>query len=73
MSFKRFVQLGRVVLVNYGEEEGKLATIIDVIDNNRVLIDGPAPITGVKRQAMNLKRIQLTDIVVPAKHNASQK
>ena len=73
MSFKRFVQLGRVVLVNYGEEEGKLATIVDVIDNNRVLVDGPAPITGVKRQAINLKRCQLTDIVIPAKLNASQK
>ena len=71
MSFKRFVELGRVALINYGEQEGKLCTIVDVIDNNRVLVDGP--LTGVKRQSINLKRIQLTDIKIPAKHNASQK
>ena len=73
MSFKRHVELGRVCLINYGELEGKLCTIVDVIDNNRVLVDGPAPVTGVKRQAINLKRIQLTDIKVPAKVNISQK
>ena len=71
MSFKRYVELGRVCLINYGEEAGKLATIVDVIDNNRVLVDGPE--TGVKRQQINLKRIQLTDIKIPAKLNCSQK
>ena len=73
MSFKRFVELGRVALVTYGEEAGKLCTIVDVIDSNRVLVDGPEPLTGVKRQAINLKRIQLTNIKIPAKLNASQK
>ena len=73
MSFKRFVELGRVCLVTYGEESGKLATVVDVIDNNRVLVDGPASITGVKRQAVNLKRIQLTDLKVDAKVNSSEK
>ena len=73
MSFKRHVELGRVCLINYGEQEGKLCTIVDVIDSNRVLVDGPAPVTGVKRQAINLKRIQLTNIKVPGKLNASQK
>ena len=71
MSFKRYVELGRVCLINYGEEAGKLCTIVDVIDNNRVLVDGPD--TGVKRQPINLKRIQLTDIKIPAKLNCSQK
>jgi hypothetical protein len=71
MSFKRYVELGRVCLINYGDEAGKLATIVDVIDNNRVLVDGPE--TGVKRQQINLKRIQLTDIKIPAKLNCSQK
>jgi hypothetical protein len=27
---------GRVVLINYGPNEGKLATIVDVVDGNRV-------------------------------------
>jgi len=73
MSFKRFVEIGRVVLINYGPDQDKLCTIIDVIDNNRVLVDGPESITGVHRHAINIKRIQLTDIKVAAKHNASQK
>lgn len=36
-GFTRFVEIGRVVLVNYGPDEGKLAVILDVADNNKVL------------------------------------
>lgn len=73
MSFKRYVEIGRVCLITYGEDQNKLCTVVDVIDTNRVLVDGPEPITGVHRQAINLKRIQLTDLKVPAKLNATQK
>eukprot|EP01125_Pyxidicula_operculata_P000081 TRINITY_DN10118_c0_g1_i1.p1 TRINITY_DN10118_c0_g1~~TRINITY_DN10118_c0_g1_i1.p1 ORF type:complete len:159 (+),score=44.25 TRINITY_DN10118_c0_g1_i1:58-534(+) len=62
--FRRFVQLGRVVLINYGPDAGKLAVIVDVIDQSRALVDGPFSATGVKRQALNFKRMALTDIVV---------
>lgn len=34
--FTRFVEIGRVVLVNYGPDYGKLATVIDVVDGNKV-------------------------------------
>jgi len=34
--FTRFVEVGRVVLINYGPDNGKLATIIDVVDAKRV-------------------------------------
>lgn len=34
--FTRFVEVGRVVLINYGPDNGKLATIIDVVDQNKV-------------------------------------
>lgn len=34
--FSRFVEIGRVVLVNYGPDCGKLATVIDVVDGNKV-------------------------------------
>jgi ribosomal protein L14E/L6E/L27E len=71
MSFSRFVQIGRVALINFGEDAGKICTIVDVIDGNRVLVDGPD--SGVARKAVSLKRIQLTDITVPIKLNASQK
>lgn len=35
-GFTRFVEIGRVVLVCYGPFEGKLAVIIDVVDQNKV-------------------------------------
>ena len=34
--FKRYVEIGRVALINYGKEYGKLVVIVDVIDQNRV-------------------------------------
>merc|ERR1711988_1026911 len=73
MSFVRYVEVGRVALITYGPDAGKLCTIVNIIDNNRVLVDGPEPITGVHRHAINIKRIQLTNIKIAAKLNASQK
>ncbi|KAI9357676.1 ribosomal protein L14-domain-containing protein [Zopfochytrium polystomum] len=62
MVFKRFVQVGRAVLITYGPNTGKIAVIVDVVDHARVLIDGPT--TGVNRHVLNFKRLKLTDIVV---------
>ncbi|KAI8371187.1 ribosomal protein L14-domain-containing protein [Choanephora cucurbitarum] len=61
-SFKRQVEVGRVVLINYGADAGKLAVIVDIIDHNRALIDGPT--TGVVRQAFAYKRLVLTPLVL---------
>jgi hypothetical protein len=36
MPFKRYVEIGRVALVNFGEDYGKLVVISDVVDQNRV-------------------------------------
>ncbi|KAJ3358743.1 hypothetical protein GGF32_010023 [Allomyces javanicus] len=57
-----FVQVGRVVVVTYGPDAGKLAVIVDIIDHNRALVDGPT--TGVARQALSFKRLSLTNIVL---------
>jgi large subunit ribosomal protein L14e len=73
MTFTRFVEVGRVALVNYGPETGKLCTIIDVVDQTRALIDGPTKLTGVSRQIITLKRLSLTDIKVKIGLNARQK
>lgn len=35
-TFTRFVEVGRVVLINYGENKGKICTVIDVVDAKRV-------------------------------------
>jgi len=71
--FKRYVEVGRVVLINYGSEEGKLATIIDIVDQNKCLIDGPIELTGVGRQVINYDRLSLTDFTIKIQRNARAK
>ncbi|BGP40565.1 hypothetical protein JCM10450v2_004560 [Rhodotorula kratochvilovae] len=61
-TFKRYVEVGRVVLVNDGADRGKLATIVEIIDHNRALIDGPS--TGVARQPFTYRRLVLTPYVL---------
>lgn len=73
MVFTRHVEVGRVVLINYGPEKGKLATIVDIVDQNKCLIDGPQDVTGVPRQVIPYTRIVLTDLMVPIQRNARQK
>jgi len=60
-TFGRFVEHGRVVLLPKGPSAGKLAAIVEIIDHRRVLIDSP----DVPRQAIALKNVVLTPIVIP--------
>ena len=62
MGFARQVEVGRVVVMTYGPEAGKLAVITEIIDHGRVLVDGPS--TGVSRQAVSFKRASLTPITL---------
>jgi len=71
--FKRYVQIGRLVVIQGGEFRGKLAVVIDVVDQNRVLVDGPESITGVSRHVANFKDISLTDIVIKCPRSARNK
>uniref|UniRef100_A0A7S1XZK1 Large ribosomal subunit protein eL14 domain-containing protein n=1 Tax=Grammatophora oceanica TaxID=210454 RepID=A0A7S1XZK1_9STRA len=71
--FKRYVEVGRVVLINYGPDKGKLATIIDIVDQNKCLIDGPMDITGVSRQVIPYSRIALTDLTCKVQRSARNK
>jgi large subunit ribosomal protein L14e len=73
MPFTRFVEVGRIVLINYGPDAGKLATIIDIVDQNKCLIQGPEEITGIKRQIIAFKRINLTDLKIKIPRNAREK
>jgi large subunit ribosomal protein L14e len=66
------MEVGRVVLINYGPDAGKLATVIDIVDQNKCFIDGPEEM-GVKRQVISYKRIALTDLTVKIQRNARQK
>ncbi|KAF3796335.1 60S ribosomal protein L14-1 [Nymphaea thermarum] len=58
--FKRYVEIGRVAMVNYGKEYGRLVVIVDVVDQNRALVDAPDMVRG----QMNFKRLVLTDIKI---------
>nr|ALS05104.1 60S ribosomal protein L14 [Centropages tenuiremis] len=62
MPFKKFVEIGRVAYLADGPAKGKIAAIVNVIDQNKVLIDGPT--SGVSRQAYALKQMHLTPLKV---------
>lgn len=38
MPFKRYVEIGRLALINFGEDYGKLVVISDVLDQNRRVV-----------------------------------
>ena len=71
MTFTRFVEVGRVCFINYGPNYGKLCTIVDILDENKVLVEGPISLTGVKRQVLPLKRLYLTKLTMSIPRGAS--
>ncbi|CAF0836894.1 unnamed protein product [Rotaria sordida] len=62
MPYDRLVQVGRVAYVAYGPNKGKICCITNVIDQTRVLVDGPS--SHVRRQALNIKSLHLTKYVL---------
>merc|ERR1711934_707420 len=68
MVFTRFVEVGRVAWINYGEDVGKLCTVVNVVNERKVLIDGP---TG--RKICQVKNLQLTDFKIDISHGARSK
>lgn len=60
MGYNKFVQVGRVARINYGPQEGKLATIVDIVSDKRVLVDGE----DIQRQVIPIARLQLTRQVI---------
>jgi len=71
MVLTRFVEVGRIVHINLGRLAGRLAIIVDIININRVLIEGPS--ANVKRQEISVSQLSLTDIVVPLRRGANSK
>lgn len=64
MTYKNFVEIGRAVVMVYGPLYGKLVVILDVVDQNRVLVEGPKCSGFVPRQVVHLKRVKLTNIKI---------
>merc|ERR1711897_102451 len=71
--FTRFVERGRLALITYGPCAGKMCTIVDIVDQKRVVVDGPESITGVRRHMMPVKRLSLTDLTVKIPRGAREK
>jgi large subunit ribosomal protein L14e len=70
MPFHRFMQVGRVVLINFGPDKNKLAVVVDIVDQNKCLVDGGT--LGI-RQMISYSRIAMTDFVVTIERNARPK
>ena len=70
MVFRRFVEVGRVIIVNYGPLVGKLAVIVDILTTTKALIQGLKG--GIKRQEISLRRVTLTDYKLDIKRGAKE-
>ncbi|KAF2262399.1 60S ribosomal protein L14 [Lojkania enalia] len=68
----RLVEVGRVVLFGAGPYNGRLATIVEIIDHKRVLVDGPSKDKPVPRHSARLADLSLTPIVIPKLPRASR-
>merc|ERR1712129_492596 len=71
--FDRFVEPGRLALITYGPCAGKMCTIIDIVDQKRVVVDGPEKLTGVRRHMMPIRRLSLTDFKANIVRGAREK
>jgi large subunit ribosomal protein L14e len=60
--YTRFIEVGRVVLIQKGEYSGRLAVIVEIVDHNRAVVDGPS--SGVPRQVLLYSQAMLTKFVV---------
>lgn len=71
MSFTQFVEIGRLVLISFGPLADKLAVIVDIVDDKRVLVD----IIGSEdaRQVIPVRRFRLTDFVTKFERGAAPK
>eukprot|EP00747_Dinoflagellata_sp_TGD_P161605 gnl/TRDRNA2_/TRDRNA2_178231_c0_seq1.p2 gnl/TRDRNA2_/TRDRNA2_178231_c0~~gnl/TRDRNA2_/TRDRNA2_178231_c0_seq1.p2 ORF type:complete len:144 (+),score=32.89 gnl/TRDRNA2_/TRDRNA2_178231_c0_seq1:80-511(+) len=71
--YSRFVEPGRLALITYGPCAGKMCTVIDIVDQRRVLVDGPESVTGVRRHMMPIRRLSLTDFTSKIFRGAREK
>ena len=60
------MESGRVAFINYGDDYGKMVTIVDVADENRVLVDAE----DFPRMILPLKRLSLTRMKIPLNRGA---
>ncbi len=74
MVFSRFVEIGRVAQVSYGPDLGALVVIVNVVDQNRALVQRiSAGGKGLARKVLQFSRMSLTELKVEVKLNAAEK
>ena len=64
---QKFLHIGRVCIKTKGKEKGKIAVIVDIIDENYALVDGPE----IKRRRCNLGHLQPTEKKIDIPKGAS--
>ena len=69
--YTRFVEPGRLCRICYGDDTDKMCTIVEIISQKRVVVDGPT--TGVARQQIPIRWLQLTDFTTGIKRGARAK
>ena len=68
MEKEALITIGRVCRKIAGREAGRICVIVDIIDKNFVLIDGPK----VKRRRCNIKHLEPLEVVLDIKKGASK-
>lgn len=71
MPTKYFVEIGRIAMLTHGPQRGRIAAIVNIVDQNRALIDGP--LTGVKRRSAMFKTLRMTKLKIKIQPNAPTK
>ena len=61
MGFTKFIEIGRVCTINKGNNEGKLVIILDIMNLNRVLVEGATPSDNLPRQILCIRHLTLTE------------
>lgn len=53
----KLFDIGRCCVILRGRRAGKKAIVVEIIDENFVLITGPASLNGIKRRRMNVDHL----------------
>ena len=72
MEFKRLVEVGRVIIVNYGQLVGKLAVIIDILTPTKVIVQELKVKGDIKRQELSLTNATITEDKIDIKKGAKK-
>uniref|UniRef100_A0A6G3MKK5 Large ribosomal subunit protein eL14 n=1 Tax=Henneguya salminicola TaxID=69463 RepID=A0A6G3MKK5_HENSL len=71
MKQQKLVECGRCVYIESGKHRGKIAFIVNPIDEKTLVIDGPS--TLVPRHVTHLNLLKLSKIVIPISHTSTSK